>query len=282
MSFPCIYINHGGGPLPLMGAQPDVASFLGKYASSLPMLPTAILLVSAHWEEDAVVAVHAGAQPDLLYDYGGFPPETYAYRYPARGSPAVAARVLDCLQAAGIEARTELRRGWDHGVFVPMKLAFPAANVPIVQVSLLRSQDAGAHLRLGAALAPLRTEGVLIVGSGASFHNFGYLFERDPVRRAAGAAHSHKFDEWLRSALQDPHATPVERLRVLEDWSRAPSARECHPAGAAEHLTPLFVVAGAGRGESAAAVGGSEERCSAEAGGGDMTSEFAFSQFEWR
>ena len=161
-------------------------------------------------------------------------------------------------------------------------LAFPAADVPIVQVSLLGSQDARAHLRVGAALSPLREEGVLIVGSGASFHNFGYLFEREPGRRAVGAAHSRTFDDWLRSVLQDPQQTPAGRLRLLADWTRAPSARECHPKDAAEHLVPLFVVAGAGRGEQAVAVEwGERRRCSAVMGG-DIMSEFAFSQFEWR
>lgn len=243
---PCVFVNHGGGPLPLLGQQPEVATFLRSYAATLPQRPRAVLVVTAHWEESHVT-VSTGARPQLLFDYGGFPPESYRFTYPAPGAPELAARAVDLLTEAGIPARADSRRGWDHGVFVPMMLMFPAADVPILQMSVLRSQDAGMHLKVGQALVALRHEGVLIVGSGFSFHNFKYFFASGATK-AAGSKHSVAFDGWLRDQIVGGTGSPDERLRALAAWERAPSAHEAHPAGAAEHLMPLFVVCGAGGG----------------------------------
>ena len=276
---PSIYINHGGGPMPLRGQQPDVAQFLSSYAATLPEKPTAVLVVTAHWQA-AVTTVSSGASMSLLFDYGGFPPETYQYKYPASGSPEVASRVCDLLKGAGLAHAQDVQRGWDHGVFVPMMLMFPKADVPIVQISLLASQDAAAHIAVGSALKPLRDEGVLIVGSGVSFHNFQYFFARDDRSRVSGVAHSHTFDEWLTATLTNPVATA--RNAQLASWDSAPSAREAHPIGAAEHLLPALVVAGAA-GDGPAVKVGSDAN---DGGGGEgmaaMLNEFAISQYEFR
>ena len=276
MRQPAIYINHGGGPLPLLGQQPSISKFLASYAATLPEPPKAVLVVSAHWEASVPTVANGGSHP-LLFDYGGFPAETYEYRYPAKGSPKVADRVCALLSAAGIKHATDGRRGWDHGVFVPLMLMFPAANVPIVQLSLTTDQDAQRHLSVGAALAPLRDEGVLIVGSGVSFHNFAYLMARDGATRKAGIAHSLAFDEWLSRAVADAGNDGEARRAALARWEAdaGASAREAHPRGAAEHLMPLFVVAGAG-GDGPARKAPTADTT------GELLAGFAMSQFQWR
>lgn len=242
---PAVFVNHGGGPLPLLGRQPEVADFLGRYPGTLPAAPRAVLVVTAHWEEEELT-VSTAERPTLLFDYGGFPPESYEYKYPAKGATDVAARVVELLKGAGERVRTDAQRGWDHGVFVPMMLMFPNADVPIVALSLKKNQSAADHLRIGEALAALREEGVLIVGSGYAFHNFKYFFARGEDRKV-GIEHSRKFDAWLRESIMSPSSTTEERRQRLENWVKAPSALESHPPGAAEHLLPLHVIAGAGR-----------------------------------
>ena len=272
---PAVYINHGGGPMPLLGQQPSVAEFLSAYASKLSARPMAVVIVSAHWEAD-VPTVTSGELHPLLFDYHGFPPETYRYTYDAPGSPNLAERICGLFQSAGIKHARDSQRGWDHGVFIPLQLMFPSADVPVVQLSLTSDQEAQRLLDIGAALAPLRDEGVLIIGSGVSFHNFGYLFARDAATRSAGFAHSRAFDEWLSRVLTDSTLQPSERIAALAEWaSRAPSAREAHPKGAAEHLLPLHVVAGAAGGAAATKVG-------REAGPDELTAGFAMSSFEFR
>ncbi|RMG13060.1 MAG: dioxygenase [Deltaproteobacteria bacterium] len=200
----------------------------------------ALLVVSAHWEAP-VVTVQSSPRPPLLYDYYGFPPHTYALRWPAPGAPELARRARMLLRAAGIESAEDPERGFDHGVFVPLKVAFPDAHLPTFQVSLVEGLDPALHLRIGEALAPLRDEGVLIVGSGMSFHNLG-LFGRsaDPAVDEASRA----FDAWLEAVCT---GDPDERAAALEHWETAPYARLCHPRE--EHLLPLLVAAGAATGE---------------------------------
>lgn len=235
---PTAFVPHGGGPwpvLPLRGADPGETRALADYMRSIAEVPAprALLVVSAHWEAP-VFTVNTGAAPGMLYDYGGFPPEAYALDWPAPGAPDVAAEVRDLLAGAGIDSRADDRRGYDHGTFVPLMLAWPRADVPVVQVSLKHGLDPEEHLALGRALAPLRGSGVYVLGSGNSFHNLRAFSGRDP--RVAVA--SERFDAWLAEAVASP-----DRDTLLARWSEAPEARLCHPRE--EHLIPLLVAAGA-------------------------------------
>jgi aromatic ring-opening dioxygenase catalytic subunit (LigB family) len=239
---PVVYLPHGGGPWPFVElgfADRREVTALADYLRGLPVeLGVAgslrgLLVISAHWEEP-VPTVMTGERPPLYYDYYGFPPESYTLTWPAPGDPRLAARVAEFLGAAGLPSATDPTRGFDHGTFIPLKLSFPAADVPTVQLSLIAGLDPARHLALGRALAPLRDEGVLIVGSGMSYHNLREF--------KSGRAHtvSEVFDAWLReAALADGPA----RARHLEGWAAAPAARQAHPRE--EHLLPLMVVAGA-------------------------------------
>ncbi|KQP14049.1 class III extradiol ring-cleavage dioxygenase [Pseudorhodoferax sp. Leaf267] len=243
---PTYFISHGGGPWPWV---PEMRSRYAQLEAALADMPrqigrkpAAVLMVSAHWEE-AAFTVQAHPQPPMLYDYGGFPPHTYQVRYDAPGAPALAQRVQGLLQAAGLPAGIDAQRGFDHGMFSPMVAIYPQADVPTVQLSLLRGLDPSAHLALGRALAPLRGEDVLIVGSGLSYHNL----------RAFGpqaAAPSKAFDDWLDRTVVG--SAPAERTQGLIDWERAPAARLAHPRE--EHLLPLMVAVGAAEGEAAVRV----------------------------
>jgi aromatic ring-opening dioxygenase catalytic subunit (LigB family) len=238
---PVVYLPHGGGPWPFveMGfgdrAELDaMAAYLRSLAALPPSKPKALLVVSAHWEEP-VPTVMTGAHPPLLFDYYGFPPEAYELTWPAPGHPEVAARVQELLEGKGFTTATDAARGFDHGTFVPLKLTYPEADVPTVQLSLKRGLDPAEHVAMGRALAPLRDEGVFIVGSGMSYHNMRGFSGGAAAREAAAA-----FDAWLGEAVTE---APDERARRLSSWSKAPSARAAHPRE--EHLLPLMVVAGA-------------------------------------
>jgi aromatic ring-opening dioxygenase catalytic subunit (LigB family) len=211
--------------------------FLKSLPALLPEPPKAMVVISAHWEEMAFTA-SAAVQPELIYDYSGFPAHTYQLTWPAPGEPALAGRVVDLLTKAGLPAVASYR-GFDHGVFIPMKVAFPEAVIPTVSLSLAVSAagnfDPEVHLAAGRALAALRDEGILIVASGMSFHNLRGYFQPQTLER------SREFDNWLTAAVESP---AVERNRLLAKWAEAPSARYAHPRE--EHLIPLLVAAGAG------------------------------------
>lgn len=241
---PVAYIPHGGGPWPFVElplGDKDERAQLAAYLRALPRVPAvppkALLVVSAHWEEP-VPTVMTAAQPSLLYDYYGFPPEAYQVKWPAPGEPQLALRVQKLLGAAGIASAANANRGFDHGTFVPLKLAWPEAQLPTVQLSLKAGLDPAEHLAIGRALAPLRQEGVFIIGSGMSYHNMRGFGQ--PQARAASQA----FDGWLQRSMALPTA---ERDHQLGRWLQAPSAREVHPR--AEHLLPLMVIAGAAQGD---------------------------------
>jgi aromatic ring-opening dioxygenase catalytic subunit (LigB family) len=234
---PVVYLPHGGGPWPFVdlgfGERAELDA-LASYLRSLAAIakPRAVLAISAHWEE-AVPTVMTGERPPLLFDYYGFPPESYELTWAAPGDPKLAERVRGLLEGAGFETGADARRGFDHGTFVPLKLTYPAADVPTVQLSLKRGLDPAEHLAMGRALAPLRDEGVLLIGSGMSYHNLR-------VMNASGRAPAAAFDAWLGDAVaQDPE----ERARRLAAWAKAPAARQAHPRE--EHLLPLMVIAGA-------------------------------------
>ncbi|MGR7996196.1 DODA-type extradiol aromatic ring-opening family dioxygenase [Xanthobacter sp. ZOL 2024] len=240
--WPTLFIAHGGGPWPFMAKSPDPAArwdgleaYLRGLDGALGGRPKAVLVISGHWEETKPT-VNVGTHPGMLFDYYGFPADTYRLSYPAPGAPELAARVRQVLEGAGIATGEETTRGYDHGVFVPFMLIYPQADVPLVQLSLAHSLDPKAHLALGRALAPLRDEGVLIVGSGMSFHNLRAFFT--PDRRVSDAAEA--FDSWLTTAVEEE---PARRDAALAAWASAPGALMSHPRS--EHLVPLFVAAGA-------------------------------------
>jgi 4,5-DOPA dioxygenase extradiol len=264
---PTLFLSHGGGPCFFMrgglfqdiDADSPAASFLRGLEASLelPVRPTSLVVISAHWEGDAdEVRVQSGAKPPLLFDYYGFPPESYQVAWPAPGAPAVAARAASLLSAAGFSPVLDPARGFDHGVFVPLKLAFPAADVPALQVSLHGSLSLERNVALGRALAPLRAEGALIIGSGFATHNL------HDISRAPGsppARWAREWDAWLAGALgvsRPPAALaaggvargatlPWARLRdaLVGAPNNAPHFARAHPR--VEHLLPLFVALGA-------------------------------------
>lgn len=237
---PTLFVPHGAGPCFFMDWEPaDTWSRMEAWLRGVPerldVPPKAVLLISAHWEAPRFT-VNAQAAPPLLYDYNGFPAHTYQLTHPAPGSPELAERVRALLAEAGFESETEQRRGLDHGVFIPMKLIDPAATLPIVQLSLQSGLDPAEHLAAGRALTALRGEGVLIIGSGMSYHNMrGFSFDGSRL-----APESVRFDDWLAQTVALP---APERERRLIDWAEAPGGRASHPRE--EHLLPLHVVAGA-------------------------------------
>ena len=234
---PSLFIPHGGGPCFFMpdpdGTWRGMEAYLRGLIDTLPERPRALLIISGHWETEGF-ALTGSARPDLIYDYYNFPPHTYELTYPVAGAPWLADKAAALLRDAGLPARIDAERGLDHGVFIPMKVAFPDADIPLVQMSIDASYDPALHMRAGAAIASLRDEGVLIIGSGLSFHNLRAF--RDPRVTAPSAA----FDQWLTQAVE---AEPGERAAALAVWADAPFARICQPQE--DHLIPLMVAAGA-------------------------------------
>ncbi|NLV56192.1 MAG: dioxygenase [Acidimicrobiales bacterium] len=262
---PTYFISHGGGPWPwikdlMPGDWTPLESSLQAIPSQVGVTPRAVLVVSGHWERPRPT-VQGHPRPPMYYDYGGFPEFTYRIQYPAPGSPEVAARVTELLDAAGIANDTDPERGFDHGVFAPLYVMYPDAKVPVLQLSIVEGYDPAAHLAVGRAIAPLRDEGVLIVGSGLSYHN---LREFGPT----GAAPSAAFDGWLRETLVE--SDPAERVRRLLDWEAAPGGRRSHPAE--DHLIPLMVAVGAAEADPATQVHHEEDAM----GGGIHASSYAF------
>lgn len=237
---PVFFIPHGAGPCFFMDWQPaatwdSMAAFLTGITTRLPERPMAILIISAHWQTSEF-SITTGARPDLIYDYYGFPEHTYQLTYPAAGAPELAERIGKLLTDASLNNKQDSSRGFDHGMFIPLKLMFPDADIPVVQLSLRNDLDPEAHLLAGKAIAALRDEGVLIVGSGMSFHNMAGYNDTNFT------APSESFDEWLTNAVE---SDPEKRFAALTYWSKAPYALDSHLLGAEEHLLPLMVVAGA-------------------------------------
>lgn len=243
---PVVYYPHGGGPWPFIdnarfGASvPQTYARMRAYLQSLadlpPVPPKALLVISAHWEA-AVPTVMTSPTPPMLYDYSGFPPETYQVQYPAPGAPEVAAMVLDHLQSAGFRSAADPKRGFDHGSFVPLMISHPEARIPTFQLSLKAGLDPAEHMAMGAALRPLRDQGVFIMGSGMSYHNLRGFFGHVASLRDDAKA----FDDWL---VESCLGEASRRDSALVQWANAPRARACHPRE--EHLLPLMVIAGAG------------------------------------
>ncbi len=261
---PTYFISHGGGPWPYLDGPfrrmfDQLEQSLINIRRELGDAPRAVLVISGHWEERGF-AVSSSPQPGMEYDYSGFPPHTYRIKYKAPGSPELAARVQRLLADGGIGARLDPERGFDHGVFSIMKPLYPGEDIPLVQLSIDRSYDAELHLKLGRLLAPLRDEGVLIIGSGLSYHNLREM------RGNAGAEPSRQFDAWLQDTLA---AAPAERTERLIQWEQAPMARAAHPQE--DHLIPLMAAVGAAEEEPVALVYHQKDF-----GGGITASSFRF------
>lgn len=246
--FPTYFLSHGGGPWPWLKREmpfyEELERSLVQVRADLPTTPKAVLVISGHWEEDDFT-VTASPQPPMVYDYGGFPDFTYRIKYPAPGDPGLASEVQQLLEDAGLNSKIDYERGFDHGTYTILYPMFPNADVPVIQLSLRRDYDPEAHLRAGRALAVLRDKGVMIIGSGFSFHNLRELQASSTVFEPARA-----FDEWLYNTMKAP---AVERTQLLKNWlSGAPNPRLAHPVE--EHFIPIMAAVGAAEGEEATRV----------------------------
>jgi 4,5-DOPA dioxygenase extradiol len=230
-----VYFSHGGGPLPILGdpGHKMMVDFMTKLPSQLTK-PDTILVISAHWEESAATLLGAKS-PAMYYDYYGFPEEAYDITYPAPGNPELAARIAGLLNNKNITARIDTERGFDHGLFIPLKLMYPGADIPSLQLSLLRGLNPAAHIALGKALRELMNENILIIGSGFSFHNMNAFYVQYPGENNSA---NDAFQNWLIETCTGPISQPEREKRLIE-WEKAPSARYCHPRE--EHLLPLHV-----------------------------------------
>ena len=233
-----VYFSHGGGPLPILGDASHQAMI--EFMKQLPTQlhgPDAIVVISAHWEESAATLLGA-ERPPMFYDYYGFPDEAYEIQYPGPGDPDLAQRISARLEQAGIPSRIDAQRGFDHGHFIPLKMMYPDADIPSIQLSLLRGLNPAAHIALGKALRSFRDDNVLVIGSGFSFHNMmGFFGQPLDAPDAANDA----FQNWLIEVVTGP-ASQAEREQQLVNWQKAPSARYCHPRE--EHLLPVHVCQG--------------------------------------
>jgi len=261
------YIPHGGGPMPLMGhsGHHSMSDMLRNLEDQIAD-SRAIVLLTAHWEED-IINFSGAQQPTMLFDYYNFPPDTYEYNYPAPGAPEIANMARDLLDVAGLDSRIDPVRGFDHGTFVPMMLMRPKADIPILQTSLMSSLDPAAHIAVGKALSPLLDQGVTIIGSGLSFHNLRALLSGGPKPNAE----DEDFDEWLNSTLVGGGHLEAARTERLVNWKEAPGAQFSHPRE--EHLLPLHMCYGA-----AAAAGLTAENIFREDLMGYRTSGFCWSE----
>lgn len=242
-----MYIPHGGGPMPLMG-DPNHQGLV-DFLTDLPrhiQKPSAIIMLSAHWEESQPT-ITSGAAPELIYDYYGFPKAAYDIQYPALGHPELAREIHQLLQAEGFDPVLDDNRGFDHGMFVPLKLMYPQADIPCVQLSLVKGLDAEIHLKMGKAIAKLADRNILVLGSGMSFHNMQAFMSRNPL----APQQSQGFTDWLLDTFVTGKLSNKECEQRLVKWQQAPHARFCHPRE--EHLLPLHICFGMAMENSATA-----------------------------
>lgn len=239
---PSLFLNHGGGPYPVLGEKNnlEIADALRNVSNYVDLGRLgAIVVVTAHREED-VVTISSAERHSLVYDYYNFPPESYELKYNAPGDPILAAKIHEAFKTAGIASRLDDQRGWDHGVFIPMMLIRPKADIPIIQVSILKNQNAAQHYEIGRVLYQFRKEGVAIFGSGLSYHNMKEFrkaipdVEKDIVNK--------EFDSFLNEVCTGDEG---KRKRIVF-WEQEKGGYESHPLGEADHLMPLIVNAGAG------------------------------------
>ena len=236
-----LFIPHGGGPLPILGdpRHKEIIKFLKNIKFRINK-PSSIIVISAHWEEDEV-NITSGEKPSLIYDYYGFPEESYKITYPAPGNSKLANKIKNLLRAKDINSKLNPERGFDHGVFIPLKIMYPDASITCVQISLLKNLDPKKHIEMGKALSSLMDENILILGSGMSFHNLNILLSGSESTDSDNAKNK-EFDDWLVNVCAGDKLNNVEKEKALIEWIKAPSARFCHPRE--EHLIPLHVCYG--------------------------------------
>ena len=235
------FIPHGGGPLPILEdpGHAKMIKFLKNIKSKINK-PSSIIIISAHWEENEV-KITSGEKPSLIYDYYGFPEESYKITYPAPGNSKLANKIKNLLMAKDINSKLNPERGFDHGVFIPLKIMYPDASITCVQISLLKNLDPKKHIEMGKALSSLMDENILILGSGMSFHNLNILLSGSESTDSDNAKNK-EFDDWLVNVCAGDKLKNIEREKALIEWIKAPSARFCHPRE--EHLIPLHVCYG--------------------------------------
>lgn len=238
---PTIYLFHGGGPFPLTqeASQYSIRKFLQELPTKIPK-PNTIILISAHWESTQV-RILSKKEPNLLFDYYGFPKDLYNFKYPAKNNLDVVKKIRELFEKENITYKLDDNRDYDHGVFVPLLLMYPEANIPVVQISLVKGLDPATHFRIGQIIAPLREEGVLILGSGSSFHGFFLNLKKDDLKK-----HSEIFDQALCDICTNLKYSNEERKKKILEWAKLPSAKYAHPRE--EHLIPLLVNLGAADG----------------------------------
>lgn len=234
-----LFLSHGAGPMPLLGDEGhlEMVENLKAIVTKIKK-PSAIMLISAHWEEK-IPTVTSAASPSLIYDYYGFPEESYEIEYPCPGEPVLADQVHQLLSSAAIEAGLDKQRGFDHGLFVPLKIMYPEADIPVIQLSLVKGLNPADHIKIGKALSAVKYDELLVIGSGFSFHNLKAFFTAET---SDSKAMNETFEQWLIDTCSNSDIDEEERTQRLESWEHAPFARYCHPRE--EHLMPLHVCYG--------------------------------------
>lgn len=234
-----LFISHGGGPLPLLNDMyhQEMVQILREIESVI-VKPKAIVVVSAHWEENKITLT-GNRNPELIYDYEGFPRQSYNIEYDAPGNPELSNSIFMHLKEQNFDVELDNERGWDHGVFVPLKLLYPDAEIPIIQISLISGLDPEKHIQLGKALQNILNEDTLLIGSGFTFHNMSMVYSHfDTEKRQL----NQSFENWLKTTLMDNNLSDADKANELINWENAPGARFCHPRE--EHLLPLHVCYG--------------------------------------
>ncbi len=234
-----VYFSHGGGPLPILGdpSHQEMISFMKKLPQEIEK-PEAIIVISAHWEE-AVPSIIESNNPTLFFDYYGFPKEAYEIKYAPPGNIELIKQIKELFGKNNMQLSIDAKRGLDHGVFIPLLMMYPDADIPVTQISLIKGLDPDRHLLMGKVLNQLLNQRVLLIGSGFSFHNMNAF---DWSGKHTEDAKNNAFQEWLIEVCTGDYPQN-EREDKLRDWEKAPGARYCHPRE--EHLIPLHVCCGA-------------------------------------
>lgn len=238
------FVSHGGGPLPVLGDanHVELVDTLKTLTTELPQNPSLIVMVSAHWETSGF-ELTAAANPEMIYDYYGFPEESYHLQYPAPGAPDIARDMAEKMQAQGVNIRLNESRGFDHGMYIPLMLMYPEAKIPVIQLSVEKGLSPAEHWQLGETLAQVLPEDSLVIGSGFSFHNMRAFFSPKTPEMTQAV---HTFQAWLDETVTAADLSREAAQTRWENWSSVEGGRFCHPRE--EHLIPLIVCQAAAQG----------------------------------